>query len=81
MRDALAVITCHSCADINAIGVSNTLYIKLSGSHFIRRQNPASYVLRVYYKEFELDNIQFGKISSLMFLYVKMYLEEKDFSA
>lgn len=81
MRDSLTVITCHSCTDINAIGVSNPLYIKLSGNHFIRRDNTASYVLRVYYKEFELNNIQFDKILSPMFLYAKMYLEEKDFSA
>lgn len=80
-RHSLTVIPCHSFTDINAIGVSNPLYIRLSGSHFIRRENTASYVLRVYYKEFELNNIQFGKILSPMFLYVKMYLEENDFSA
>lgn len=66
MRDSLTVITCHSCTDINAIGVSNPLYIKLSGSHFIRRDNTASYVLRVYYKEFEL-------ISNLVRYYLQCF--------
>lgn len=81
MRDSLTVVTCHSCTDINAIGVSKPLYIKLSGSHFIRRDNAASCVLRVYCKEFKLNNIQFGETLSPVFHYIKTYLEEKDLSA
>lgn len=81
IKDSFTVITCHSCTDINAIGISNPLYTKLSGSHLISKDNTASYVFTVYYKEFQLNNIQFCKILSPMFLYVRIYLEEKGFSA
>lgn len=42
IKDSLTVITCHSCTDVNAIGVSNPLYAKHSGSHLISKDNIAS---------------------------------------
>lgn len=81
MKDSLTVIACHSCTNINAIGVSNPLYIKLSGSHFIRRDNTASCVVGVYCKKFELKNIQFGNMYYLKYIFMLKCSWKRNFSA